>query len=59
MLHPKKDGVCRMGEGLSTGVLAAVPSALTSEPQTPVYPHTTVVHSAFPLLNHREYEIVL
>ena len=43
---PKKDGVCCVGKWLSTGVLAAIPSALSSEPQTPDFPCRTWVSSA-------------
>ena len=41
---PKKDGVCNVEELLCTGVLVAVPSALSPETQIPVSPHTTPVH---------------
>ena len=47
---PKKDGVCRWyGRGTHTGILVAVPSTLSLEPQTPVSPHTTMVWSSLPL----------
>ena len=46
---PKKDGVCGVGDGLSTGV----PSALSPEPQTPGCPHSTLFPSALLLLEPR------
>lgn len=36
-----KASVSRVGEGLSTGTLAAVPLALSSDPRYPVSPHMT------------------
>ena len=38
---PKIDGICGVGKGLSTGILVAIPLALSPEPQAPVSPHTT------------------
>lgn len=50
---PKKDDIYGMGRGLSTGILAAVPSALSPKPQTPVSPHRTLVYSALSPLEPR------
>ena len=47
---PKEDGICVVGDGLNTGTLAVVPSALSPEPHTPVSPHLTLVHSILSLL---------
>lgn len=44
-----KDGICSVGEGLNTGILEAILSALSPEPRTPVSPPITLVHSVFPL----------
>ena len=44
----KKDSVCGVGGEVSTGTTAAVLSALSLESQTPVSPHTTLVHSTLP-----------
>ena len=51
---PKKDGVCGLGEELSTEILAAVPLALSPELQTPVSAHMTLVCSALPPLEPTE-----
>lgn len=45
---PKKDGIYSVGEGLSKEILPTIPSALSSEPQAPVSPNASLVHSAFP-----------
>lgn len=50
---PKKDGVCSVGDGLSTDIMVAIPAVLSSEPQTQVFPHTTLVYSALLLLEPR------
>ena len=47
---PEKDGIHGMREGLSTGVPEAAPSALSPEPQTPLFPHETLVCSTLSLL---------
>ena len=44
-----KGGVCCVGEGLSTGILAALLSALSPDPQTPDSPYVTLVCSALPV----------
>ena len=46
---PKKDDVCGTRERFSTGILMAVPSALSLEPQTLVSPHMTLACSTLPL----------
>ena len=45
---PKKEGIWGVGEGLSMGILAALPSAFSREPQTLLFPSDTLVCSAFP-----------
>ena len=51
VFHPgKMASVGSMGEGISTGTLATVPSALSPKPRSPVYPHTTPVCSGLPSL---------
>lgn len=52
----KKDGLCGMGDELSTGVLVAIPSSLPPEPQTPVSPHTTLAQSTLPPLTEAQGE---
>ena len=49
----KKDGICQEGEELSSGILVAVPSTPSPEPQTPVSLHMTVACSALPVLEPR------
>lgn len=50
---PKKDGIFGVGEGLSTGILVAIPSVHSLELQTPVSHHTTLVLYALPVLEIR------
>ena len=50
---PTKDGVCDVGEGLSTGILVVVPSALSPDPQTPDSAHVTLVCPVLSLLEPR------
>lgn len=41
---PKKNGICSVRKRLSTLTMAAIPWALSLEPQTSVCPHMTLVH---------------
>lgn len=45
---PKEDGVCGVCVAPRTEVLAALPSDLSPEPQTPVCTHRNIVCSALP-----------
>ena len=45
----KKDCICGMGEGPSTGIQAAVPLALFPEPQSLISSHMILVYSIFSL----------
>ena len=48
LYSPKKDGICAVGEGLSTGILAAVPSVLFPRFKPRHKPHTTLICSTLP-----------